>query len=53
MRLIDAEPFDEFLISVPDDVYDACSFVRGVEVVLDRIREAETVTDVETVKTDG
>lgn len=43
MRIIDAEPFDNFIIRVPDDVYDAFSYIRGVEDLLHKIRSAETV----------
>ena len=41
-RLIDASPFDSFIISVPDDVYDAFSYVRGIEDMLTLIRTAKT-----------
>ena len=43
MRLIDADQFNQFIIDVPEDVFDACSFARGVEAVLDQIREAPTI----------
>lgn len=45
MRLIDAQKFDEYITKVPEDVYDACSFVRGVETVLDAIRNAPTIVE--------
>ena len=41
-RLIDATPFDRLIISVPEDVYDAFSYVRGVEDILYLIRSAKT-----------
>ena len=41
-RLIDANEFDKFLISVPEDIYDAYSYIRGVEDVLERVRKAKT-----------
>ena len=44
-RLIDASPFDKLIISVPEDVYDPQSYIRGVEDVLYLIRSAETVDD--------
>lgn len=41
-RLIDASPFDKFMISVPEDVGDEYSYIRGVEDVLALIRSAKT-----------
>ena len=46
MRLIDASPFDRLIMSVPEDVYDAQSYVRGVEDILYLIRTAKEVKDV-------
>lgn len=43
MRLIDVEPFDSFIIKVPEDVFDACSYVRGVEDTLTMIRRSDTI----------
>ena len=47
-RLNDANPFDRFIISVPEDVYDAMSYIRGIEDMLYLIRSAKTeqVSDV-------
>ena len=41
-RLIDASFFDKLIISVPDDVYDVQSYIRGVEDILYLIRSAKT-----------
>lgn len=41
-RYIDASIFDNFIIHVPEDIYDAYSYVRGVEDVLHIIRSAKT-----------
>lgn len=49
MRVIDAEPFDRFLISVPSDVYDAFSFIQGAETVLNMVRNAPTIEDVKQI----
>ena len=46
-RLIDAEPFDRFIISVPEDVYDALSYIRGIEDMLYLIRSAKTENEKE------
>ena len=46
-RLIDASPFDKFIISVPEDVYDAMSYIRGVEDMLALIRKAKTENEEE------
>lgn len=46
-RLIDATPFDRLIISVPEDVYDAQSYIRGVEDMLYLIRSAKTENDEE------
>ena len=43
MRLIDADKFNKVIYHVPEDVYDAQSYIRGMEDMLDRIRQAETV----------
>ena len=39
--LIDRVPFDNFIISVPEDIYDPYSYIRGVEDVLNLIRKAK------------
>ena len=44
-RLIDASPFDKFIISIPEDVGDEYSYIHGVEDVLSAIREAKTEDD--------
>ena len=44
-RLIDASPFDRLVISVPEDVYDEYSYIRGVEDMLYLIRSAKTEND--------
>ena len=44
-RLIDASPFDKLIISVPDDIYDAFSYIRGIEDILAMIRSAKTEND--------
>ena len=41
-RLIDATPFDRLIISVPDDIGDEYSYIRGVEDMLYLIRSAKT-----------
>lgn len=41
-RLIDASPFDRLIMSVPNDVYDEFSYIRGVEDILFLIRSAKT-----------
>lgn len=41
-RLIDASPFDRFMISIPEDVGDEYSYIRGVEDMLYLIRSAKT-----------
>ena len=46
MRLIDADKFNSVIYHVPDDVYDAYSYVQGIEFVLDKIREAKTIIDI-------
>ena len=46
-RLIDASPFDRLIISVPEDIYDAQSYVRGVEDILTLIRTAKTENEEE------
>ena len=51
-RLIDANKFDRFIISVPEDVYDAFSYIRGVEDVLNIIRETKTENEEEMDETD-
>lgn len=48
-RLIDASPFDKLIIHVPDDVYDAQSYVRGVEDILYLIRTAKTENEEENI----
>lgn len=44
-RLIDASPFDRLIVSVPPDVGDEYSYIRGVEDILYLIRNAETEND--------
>ena len=44
-RLIDASPLDRMIMRVPDDVYDAGSYIRGVEDVLDFVRSLPTEND--------
>ena len=39
-KLIDATPFDGLIMSVPEDIFDAQSYIRGVEDVLALIRSA-------------
>lgn len=46
-RLIDASVFDRLIISVPEDVYDPQSYIRGVEDILYLIRSAETLNNEE------
>ena len=46
-RLIDAKPFDSFIINVPFDVYDPQSYIRGVEDMLVLIRSAKTENEEE------
>ena len=41
-RLIDASFFDRLVISVPQDVEDCNSYIRGVEDILYLIRSAKT-----------
>ena len=41
-RLIDASPFDKLIMGIPEDVYDAQSYIRGIEDVLYLIRTAKT-----------
>ena len=48
-RLIDATPFDKFIISVPEDVYDALSYIRGIEDMIYLIRSAKTENEEEDV----
>lgn len=43
MRIIDADPFDKFIIHVPEGVGDEYSYIRGVEDMLELIRKAETI----------
>ena len=46
-RLIDASPFDKLIVSVPPDVGDEYSYIRGVEDILYLIRSAKTENDEE------
>ena len=46
MRLIDADKFNGVIYHIPDDVYDEGSFIRGIEFILDKIREADTVISI-------
>lgn len=46
-RLIDAKPFDSFIISIPEDIYDEYSYIRGVEDILYLIRSAKTENEEE------
>ena len=46
-RLIDATPFDKLIISVPEDVGDEYSYIRGVEDILYLIRSAKTENEEE------
>ena len=39
-KLIDATQFDGLIMSVPEDVFDAQSYIRGVEDVLALVRSA-------------
>ena len=41
-RLIDASFFDKLIISVPEDVGDEYSYIRGVEDMLYLIRSVKT-----------
>lgn len=45
--LIDRVPFDNFIISIPEDVYDEQSYIRGVEDVLILIRKAKVENEEE------
>ena len=45
--LIDRVPFDRLIISVPDDVYDPQSYIRGVEDMLTLIRNAKVENEEE------
>ena len=47
MRLIDADPFDRSLYHIPDDVYDPQSYAFGVEAVLNKIRQSDTVIQID------
>ena len=47
--LIDRTPFDKFIISVPEDVYDPFSYIRGVEDVLNLIRKAKVENEEENI----
>ena len=39
--LIDRVPFNRLIVSVPEDVYDPQSYIRGIEDILNLIRKAK------------
>ena len=45
--LIDRVPFDKLVISVPEDVYDPQSYIRGVEDILSLLRKAKVENEEE------
>ena len=46
MRLIDADKFNGFICHIPEDVYDAQSYIRGMEDVINSIRNTKTVIEI-------
>ena len=46
MRLIDADKFDGVIYHIPEGVYDAQSYIRGMEDVINEIRKTKTVISI-------
>lgn len=46
MRLIDADKFNGVICHIPEDVYDAQSYIRGMEDVINSIRNTKTVIEI-------
>ena len=52
-KLIDASRFDKLVMKVPPDVFDEVSYIRGVEDVLELIRNAPRETSEIDIMVDG